>query len=391
MPNFVAKNLKNIELPASFDGVEFVWEAINGDEKLVYTKALGCEFCLVVKERANNYVIKCDKLSRPAKLEAVQRALEAYKQLFACEVISQATAIKKSKNNNQSDYIISSDELVNRLENCEYKKIFVEIGFGSGRHLLYQAKENPNALIIGIEVYKPACLQVENLAGINKLKNIILLNLDARLVMSLLRSNSIDRLFLHFPVPWGKSKMRRVVSPQFAIEAKRVIKDSGTFELRSDDREYSDYTIGCFMDLNDANIQIYKNRFLEVSSKYEDRWIRQNKDIYDVICSFYGSSDELDLDFKFEFNGLDLKYIKLNFTNKTIKNSDHFIHLERIYILCDDSALLRVAFGSFYRPEHRYILITKERALYLFKKPLLTPENIKAHKNLEDMLRCVTL
>ena len=58
MPNFIAKNLKNIELPASFDGVEFVWEAINGDEKLVYTKALGYEFCLVVKGRANNYVIK---------------------------------------------------------------------------------------------------------------------------------------------------------------------------------------------------------------------------------------------------------------------------------------------------------------------------------------------
>ena len=119
MPNFIAKNLKNIELPASFDGVEFIWEAINGDEKLVYTKALGFEFCLVVKGRANNYVIKCDKLSRPAKLEAVQRALEAYKQLFACEVISQATAIKKSKNSNQSDYIISSDELVNRLENSK--------------------------------------------------------------------------------------------------------------------------------------------------------------------------------------------------------------------------------------------------------------------------------
>lgn len=390
MPNFVAKNLKNIELPVKFDEVEFIWEAKNGDEKLVYTKALGYEFCLVVKGKGDNYVIKCDKLSRPAKLEAVQRALEAYKQLFAKSVISQATAVKKSKNQ-QSEYIISSDELVSRLENCEYESIFVEIGFGSGRHLLYQAKENPNTLIIGIEVYKPACLQVENLAGIYGLKNIALLNLDARLVMSLLKSNSIDRLFLHFPVPWGKSKMRRVVSPQFALESQRVLKDGGTFELRSDDRDYTDFTIGCFMDLKNANIQIFKNRFLEISSKYEDRWIRQNKDIYDVICAFYGSSDELDLDFKFEFSGLNLEYIKSNFTNKTIKNSDHFIHLERIYTLENGDALVRVAFGSFYRPEHRYLFIGKENSGYLFKKPLLTPENIKAHNNLEDMLKCVTL
>lgn len=389
MPNIVAKNLKNVELPVKFNEVEFIWEAKSNDEKLVYTKALGCEFCLVVKDRGNSYVIKCDKLTRPAKLEAVQMALEAYKQLFASDVISQATAIKKPKNL-ESKYIINSDELLNRLEDCEYKRIFVEIGFGSGRHLLYQAKENPEALIIGIEVYKPACLQVENLAGINGLKNIVLLNLDARLVMSLLKSNSIDRLFLHFPVPWGKSKMRRVVSPQFALECQRTLKDGGTFELRSDDRDYTDFTIGCFMDLKNANMQIFKNRFLEISSKYEDRWIRQNKDIYDVICAFYGSSDELDLDFKFEFSGLELEYIKSNFANKTIKYSDHFIHLERIYILDNGDALVRVAFGSFYRPEHRYLLISRQNTIYLFKKPLLTPENIKAHNNLEDMLKCAT-
>ncbi|WP_086287587.1 tRNA (guanosine(46)-N7)-methyltransferase TrmB [Campylobacter sp. P0085] len=390
MPNIVAKNLKNVELPVKFNEVEFIWEAKSNDEKLIYTKALECEFCLVVKDRGNSYVIKCDKLTRPAKLEAVQMALEAYKQLFASDVISQATAVKKPKNL-ESKYIINSDELLNRLEDCEYKRIFVEIGFGSGRHLLYQAKENPEALIIGIEVYKPACLQVENLAGINGLKNIVLLNLDARLVMSLLKSNSIDRLFLHFPVPWGKSKMRRVVSPQFALECQRTLKDGGTFELRSDDRDYTDFTIGCFMDLKNANIQIFKNRFLEISSKYEDRWIRQNKDIYDVICAFYGSSDELDLDFKFEFSGLKLEYIKSNFANKTIKYSDHFIHLERIYILDNGDALVRVAFGSFYRPEHRYLLISRQNTIYLFKKPLLTPENIKAHNNLEDMLKCATL
>lgn len=390
MPNIVAKNLKNVELPVKFNEVEFIWEAKSNDEKLIYTKALGCEFCLVVKDRGNSYVIKCDKLTRPAKLEAVQMALEAYKQLFASDVISQATAVKKPKNL-ESKYIINSDELLNRLEDCEYKRIFVEIGFGSGRHLLYQAKENPEALIIGIEVYKPACLQVENLAGINRLKNIVLLNLDARLVMSLLKSNSIDRLFLHFPVPWGKSKMRRVVSPQFALECQRTLKDGGTFELRSDDRDYTDFTIGCFMDLKNANIQIFKNRFLEISSKYEDRWIRQNKDIYDVICAFYGSSDELDLDFKFEFSGLELEYIKSNFANKTIKYSDHFLHLERIYILDNGDALVRVAFGSFYRPEHRYLLISIQNTIYLFKKPLLTPENIKAHNNLEDMLKCATL
>lgn len=389
MPNIVAKNLKNVELPVKFNEVEFIWEAKSNDEKLVYTKALGCEFCLVVKDRGNSYVIKCDKLTRPAKLEAVQMALEAYKQLFASDVISQATAVKKPKNL-ESKYIINSDELLNRLEDCEYKIIFVEIGFGSGRHLLYQAKENPEALIIGIEVYKPACLQVENLAGINGLKNIVLLNLDARLVMSLLKSNSIDRLFLHFPVPWGNSKMRRVVSPQFALECQRTLKDGGTFELRSDDRDYTDFTIGCFMDLKNANMQIFKNRFLEISSKYEDRWIRQNKDIYDVICAFYGSSDELDLDFKFEFSGLELEYIKSNFANKTIKYSDHFIHLERIYILDNGDALVRVAFGSFYRPEHRYLLISRQNTIYLFKKPLLTPENIKAHNNLEDMLKCAT-
>ena len=56
MPNIVAKNLKNVELPVKFNEVEFIWEAKSNDEKLVYTKALGCEFCLVIKEIGRAHV-----------------------------------------------------------------------------------------------------------------------------------------------------------------------------------------------------------------------------------------------------------------------------------------------------------------------------------------------
>ena len=69
----------------------------------------------------------------------------------------------------------------------------------------------------------------------------------------------------------------------FLDEAIRVLKVDGTLELRTDSKEYYEYGLEVFEEPKISKLLIHKNRDLEVSSKYEDRWRRQEKDIYDLI------------------------------------------------------------------------------------------------------------
>ncbi|MDO5045854.1 tRNA (guanosine(46)-N7)-methyltransferase TrmB [Campylobacter sp.] len=388
MPNFIAKNLKLNPLPFGDGDIKFEWEAKGRNSNLIYTKSGDEEFFITVKKRnQDGFVIKGEKLTKPSKIGLLQRALVKFKELNCDEILSEAIAVKKTHLTQKSSAIVNIGEILEILKDSKFDKIFIEIGFGSGRHLLYQAENNTDTLIVGIEVYKPSLEQVAKLARSKNLSNIALINTDARLLLSLVKSNFIDKIFLHFPVPWDDAPHRRVVSEKFIKECERVLKKGGKFELRSDSRAYTDYTIEQILNLPNAKLDVYKNRDLAVSSKYEDRWKKQLKDIYDAIFECECQSNELEALGELEFkHGYDVRKIALNFKNFTLKMDDCFLHLEEKFELQTGEILLRVAFGAFASPEHCYLLVGKEKCEYFIKKPLVTKENLKAHIALKEYL-----
>ena len=387
MPNFIAKNLKPQAYPFGEDEVSFLWKAGGRNSTLVYTKSGSEEFFITVKECEKGFVIKGDKLTKPAQIGLLQNALAKFKKLNCDEILSEAIAVKNTRLTQKTPYIADTKEFLEILKEPKFNKIFIEIGFGSGRHLLWQAERNSDALAIGIEVYKPSIEQVAKLAKSKGLKNIALINGDARLLLSLLDSNSIDKIFLHFPVPWDDASHRRVVSEKFMQECERTLKVGGKFELRSDSRNYTDYAISQILNLQSSKMLIDKNKDLKISSKYEDRWKKQQKDIYDVTFECEIESEDLkpleELKFK---GGYDVKSISENFKNLTIKRDDYFLHIEEKFEKNDGEILLRVAFGAFCRPEHCYVLIGSNGCEYFIKKPLPTMENLKAHLALKEYL-----
>ncbi|BCX79746.1 tRNA (guanosine(46)-N7)-methyltransferase TrmB [Campylobacter sp. 19-13652] len=390
MPNFRAKSLKPVELVAKKDAVEFVWEAhSNNGTKLIFTKVEDAEFFILVKSSKDAIVVKGEKISKPARIGILQKALLAYRDLAQAEIINEAVELNKNRLVKKDSQIIEINEFEAELKNLadKFKRIFIEIGFGSGRHLLYQASQNPNTLIIGIEVYKPSIEQVAKLAKAQNLQNIRLLNTDARLVMALLKSNSIDKIFLHFPVPWPKAPHRRVASEAFALECERILKDGGCFELRTDEKDYASYTAECFLSLHSPKLSIAKNKDLSVISKYEARWRKLEKDIYDIAYHCDTISTELENAGDFSFNTiLSPELILREFKDTTIKKDGYFFHLERAYKTSQNAALLRVSLGGFYAPEHCYLLITDKNISYFIKAPLRTKDNLKAHEAMRDFL-----
>lgn len=390
MPHIVAKNCKRFDTPVKEDEFEFLWFAkplINARETLVGVLHKNQKFLLTIKQnRAGEIVIKSDKVSRPAPTVLVKKALKSFCNLSECEVIrSNIENLKESHFKKYQKFLKDIEFFSKNFPKT--KELWIEIGFGSGRHLLYQAKNNPDIQFVGIEIHKPSIEQVLKQISIQKIENIWVLDYDARLFLELVPSNIVGKIFVHFPVPWDEKPHRRVISEKFISEAKRVLKKDGVLELRTDSKKYFDYSLSLFLNQERAKLEVAKNIESPVSSKYEDRWRRLNKDIYDIRLINDEVSKPKENGFNFEFeNEFDVEKIIKNFDLKPKVYEDFFIHFEKIYKINSDSILIKLSFGDFNRPEHKYVLIQNKKASYFGTIPVITSSNIKSHKKIKELL-----
>jgi tRNA (guanine-N7-)-methyltransferase len=388
MPHLHIKEFKEIALPYENDGVKFIFFAQNNqhkNEKLIAVEYEGENFFLLVKEEDGRVLLKTDKLTRPASIYNVHRALQAYAKAAQLEVLaSNVPTTPKNVHLQEATALKKIGDFAKDFPSD--KEVRIEVGFGSGRHLLHQAAQNPDILFIGIEIHRPSIEQVLKQIVIQKLDNILVLDYDARLFMELVPSNLVGAIYVHFPVPWDKKPHRRVISTSFIEEARRVLKVGGTLELRTDSEKYYAYAYETFISFNKITLQINKNKEIAVSSKYEDRWKRMQKNIYDVIMTNDEVSEPLKIEGDFSFERLSRKSEELlELHGKTVRFEKGFIHFERVYKL-PDGVMLRVSMGSFDRPEHLYVLVRNNEISYYPELPLRSGVNLQAHQVLQKEL-----
>ncbi|MDR2100252.1 MAG: tRNA (guanosine(46)-N7)-methyltransferase TrmB [Campylobacteraceae bacterium] len=382
MPNIVTDFIAKLSLPFSSGGCDFLWEVSSKDSDYIFTRCEGEEFFILVKNKSPKFLIKGEKLSRPSQVIFLQRALREYAKKANCNILFDNTCSNRVKTKNP---IIKEIDFF--AQNFTFdKELFLEIGFGSGRHLLYQAKNNPDKLIIGVEIHKPSIEQAAKQCGILGLENVILVDYDSRILMEFLRSNSVSRIFIHFPVPWDKKPHRRVINPSFTDEALRVLKVGGTLELRTDSEEYFKYALDIFIQNAQSDIRILKNFDLEISSKYEDRWKRLEKNIYDITLTNTKLSPDnsalsrLDFDF---LNNIDK--IRQNFTPKLFVGDDFFVHFEEMHAGCK-KVVIRTSFGASGRAEHMFIIVQEDKIAYFPNGAYTTKANKTAHEIMKKWL-----
>ena len=321
-------------LPIKFGETEFLETARGRNLTLVRTRSFDSEFFITLKPGGGKVIVKGEKITKPAKIGHLQRALEIFKEHFCRGIISQAFAYKDSSLTEKTPLILDENEILSLVKSSKFNKIFIEIGFGSGRHLLHQARSNQDALLIGIEIYKPAIEQVAKLAIREGLQNIALIATDARVLLSLLPAGCLQRVFLHFPVPWDDAPHRRVISDEFASQVARTLELGGRFELRTDSEEYFLYAmqkLSPYVQRKTGEISHFKNRDAAVASKYEDRWRKMDKDIYDLIYENKTAGLGEPQRFKMEFLKFDAAKVARNFKNFTFKGEDFFVHFEEIF------------------------------------------------------------
>jgi len=254
--------------------ITFRATSLTSDDEILGIEWGGEEFLLQIKPDVEASLLKYDKVTRPLKVNLLKEALGLTSKELGLEIKSSNIAISNTKAALSSEYFKKIED----FENITYpkEKISVEVGFGSGRHLLYQAEKNPDTLFIGLEIHTPSAQQVLKQIDLNGIENIWVVNYDARLFLEMLPSNVCEQIFVHFPVPWDKKPLRRVISASFLDESMRVLREGGRLELRTDSDNYYWYALETFFAKNVAktHVEIRKNEALEVTSKYEARWLR---------------------------------------------------------------------------------------------------------------------
>ncbi|WP_417467974.1 tRNA (guanosine(46)-N7)-methyltransferase TrmB [Maricaulis sp.] len=124
----------------------------------------------------------------------------------------------------------------------------LEIGFGSGEHLVAQAAAHPDNLYIGIEPFLNGVAKA--LAGVDEggLTNVRLHRGDARDALPRFADASIDRIFLLFPDPWHKKRhaKRRFIQQSTRDEFARILKSGGQLRIATDVKSYADHVMAEF-------------------------------------------------------------------------------------------------------------------------------------------------
>src|SRR5574344_1351837 len=394
MPHIVFKSNPIVKTPFKSNNMEFLFVARSfskeSDRKTEYKVAVkyqNRDFMLAIKEKDDNFLIKSDKTTRISPVAIIKDAINSYAKENGTDILFTNTSNLKEKKEIPHKYLKDIEYFVDDFKTD--KNIQIEIGFGSGRHLLYQAKNNPNVQFIGLEIHYPSIEQLLKQLELQNITNVLVVNYDARLFMEFIESNQVGKIFVHFPVPWDKKAHRRIYSKEFVNEALRVLKVSGTLELRTDSRNYFDFCVDLLTNLNKASIKIDVNRDLEVVSKYEDRWKKQGKNIYDVVLTSQNIDEKLNINYSFEFD-FDINFdnfIKNVFT-KAIIIKNYFVHIEELYKILnkDNSGLIKVTMGNFDRPVTKYILVLDGKISYYQGNPLPTSSNIEADKKLKEIL-----
>ena len=122
---------------------------------------------------------------------------------------------------------------------------WLEIGFGGGEHLSWQARANPEIGIIGCEPYINGVARLLSDISENDLGNIRIFRDDARLLLAGIPEASFSRIFILFPDPWPKTRhhKRRLINAQTIPDLARILRNGGELRIATDDPSYKGWIL----------------------------------------------------------------------------------------------------------------------------------------------------
>ena len=127
--------------------------------------------------------------------------------------------------------------------------VWLEIGFGGGEHVVWQAQQHPHVGIIGAEPYLNGVVKLLSKLEIDARRNLRIYTGDARDILEALPDAGLGRVFILFPDPWPKTRhhKRRFIQMDTLDQLSRAMKEGAELRFASDDAGYVEWTLEVLM------------------------------------------------------------------------------------------------------------------------------------------------
>ncbi len=207
-------------------------------------------------------------------------------------------------NNKAKDEIIACDKFVKDsallkeiIQKNKDKKIFVEIGMGKGDFISNLSSMDRESIYIGIELCIPVlALAIKKITRFEeqnniKLDNLYLMSFDAKLINEYFCEKSVEKIYLNFSDPWPKKRhtKRRLTYKDFLAEYKKVLKDEGVIEFKTDNRGLFEFSILSMQNFGMTFLEIYldlhKTDVFNIETEYEKKFSPKGP-IYKLVAKF---------------------------------------------------------------------------------------------------------
>ncbi len=123
--------------------------------------------------------------------------------------------------------------------------IRIEIGMGKGKFITALAALDPDINFVGIEKYSSVLIRAIEKVEAEPLPNIRFIRMDAEEIESVFAKGEVDRIYLNFSDPWPKDRhaKRRLPSRRFLDRFANILKEDGTIEFKTDNRDLFDFAL----------------------------------------------------------------------------------------------------------------------------------------------------
>lgn len=168
--------------------------------------------------------------------------------------------------------------------------ICLELGCGKGEYTISLARKNPNINYIGIDIKGARFWRGAKTALEENLPNVRFLRTQIELVDHVFEKEEVSEIWITFPDPQIKYQRtkHRMTNPDFLDRYRKIIKNDGYINLKTDSEFMFGYTLGLLQGLGEeisyAHHDIYKNNeapedVVATQTFYEQQYLEQNKKI----------------------------------------------------------------------------------------------------------------
>ncbi|MGB7785906.1 MAG: tRNA (guanosine(46)-N7)-methyltransferase TrmB [Salinimicrobium sp.] len=168
--------------------------------------------------------------------------------------------------------------------------LVLELGCGKGEYSVGLAQAYPEKNFLGIDIKGARFWRGAKTALEEGLDNVAFLRSQIELVDQLFAENEVDEIWITFPDPQIKYKRtkHRMTNSEFLQKYKKVLKEDGFVNLKTDSEFMHGYTLGLLHgeghEILHANHDVYKNDYspkevVGIQTFYEKQYLEQGKPI----------------------------------------------------------------------------------------------------------------